>query len=377
MLPPVSGRGLRLWGGVVGLSVSLVLGIGCRPSPASKLAKAPEFDAEGQSKCAVQKSPERPLIVEWPSADRLALEAKLRRQAIVVHYDGCDMELLSGCSAPGTYRYTGTNLQEHTTVIREVDELYASIPIYAAKFEGQLATEGQLNVRMAMVGRYETDRHQVQMHELKGDCSEATHIVRGAVAGAFEFYAGADAEVGAGVGALGAETQGTSRATKQDITSAGDREKCTGAATTDTAPPEGCGALIRIEVAPVVFPPGHQREVQAKREDGEPSDGLSPLFWVGAVVAGAGLAVFAISGASAASQTSDLKDACPNDVCPPDQQDNLDSARTAATVSTVSLVFGGVGLGLMGVGLATSDLSGGNSSSRTGFLGQPGALWTW
>src|SRR4051794_24492206 len=38
--------------------------------------KLPTFETPGQSKCSVTSSQSRPLIVEWPSADRGALEAQ-------------------------------------------------------------------------------------------------------------------------------------------------------------------------------------------------------------------------------------------------------------------------------------------------------------
>ena len=53
---------------------------GCGGSTAaSELAKAPEFNPKGQTKCSIAASQARPLIVEWPSTDRGDLEAAAKK----------------------------------------------------------------------------------------------------------------------------------------------------------------------------------------------------------------------------------------------------------------------------------------------------------
>jgi len=69
--------------------------------------------------------------------------------------------------------------------------------------------------------------------------------------GAFDFYAGADASVGAGasVGAIGAGAK--SQSSRETLTKNGDPESCAKATPDDKSPPAECGALIRIEVVPL------------------------------------------------------------------------------------------------------------------------------
>src|SRR5258708_54656 len=81
----------------------------------------------------------RPLIGEWPSADRAALESQARRGTVVVHYVGCEMEVLRQCTAPGAYAYAPTTRQRDKIAIRDADELYANLPLGAAALEGKLA----------------------------------------------------------------------------------------------------------------------------------------------------------------------------------------------------------------------------------------------
>jgi hypothetical protein len=46
----------------------------------------------------VRKSQDKPLIVEWPSAERVEPESEMQDGLVVVRYDGCT----ACCSAPGS-----------------------------------------------------------------------------------------------------------------------------------------------------------------------------------------------------------------------------------------------------------------------------------
>ena len=221
---------------------------------ASEIAKPPGFDPSGQTKCAVAKSQTRPLIVEWPSADRGDLEAQARDGLVVVRYSGCDMTLLPRCKAPGAYRYAAFTRKDDRITIRDADELYANVPLGAAKLEGKLASKGELNVSMTLVGKYVADRYDVPRDELEGDCELATHVVSSLTAGAFEFFAGADAEAGGSATAFGAGAGAKSQTQRELLNRDGDKAACLKATRADKEPPEGCGALLRLEVMPVGAP---------------------------------------------------------------------------------------------------------------------------
>lgn len=222
--------------------------LGCSPggNAASQLLAEPEFAPKGQTKCKVKASQAKPLIVEWPPADRGELEDRMRDGVVVVSYDGCEMRVLSHCQAPVRYSYRPITLKRDRIRIQNEDELWSTIPLGAAKFEGKLATAGELNVRMTMVGRYSADRPLIRQGELTGACDGATHALVGATVGAFEFFAGADAEVGAGVEIARAGVGAGSKASRETLTQDGELTACEDAAS--KAPPEGCGALLRVEV---------------------------------------------------------------------------------------------------------------------------------
>ena len=235
-------------------AILLAMGVvSCGPGVLTEnLAKPPEFDPKGQAKCGVAKSQAEPLIVEWPDAARGKLESQVRRGVVAVRYVGCDMQVLGRCTAPGKYGYASLNPKKSRVKIRNADELYASIPAYAVKFEGTLARAGELNVEMTIVGRDEADRSSVRVEDLHGDCDGATHVVTGLSVGAFEFFAGADARAGVGASAGDVGAGAKSMSSRETLNADGQEEACRKAAAADTIPPYGCGALLGLEVQPIV-----------------------------------------------------------------------------------------------------------------------------
>lgn len=223
-------------------------------TPASDLAKPPEYTPAGEAKCKVTKSQGKPLVVEWPSGDRAELEARTRNGVVVVRYSGCELRILPECSAKGAYVYMPVTPKSDLVTIRDQDELYANIPVGAAGLEGTLKKTGQLNVSTTTVGRYVAYPSAAYRDELQGACAGATHIISGFTVGAFEFFAGADASVAGGASVLGAGVGASSKAQRSTLSSDGDARACRGAPAGPNAPPTDCGALIRLETAEILAP---------------------------------------------------------------------------------------------------------------------------
>ncbi len=245
----------RLWSAQ---AAGLMLLSGClgacgafgEPAEPSSLATPPDFEPPGgQSKCNLSASQMRPLIVEWSAADRAALEVLKSRGPVVVRYEGCEMEILPRCRVPGSYRYIATTRKSERVVIQNQDELYANLPVGAVKLEGKLERAGRLDVTMNVVGQYDAEDVSVRRDALEGDCSEATHVVAGLTVGAFAFTAGASASAGGGADVLGAGVGAEKGLQRELLSSDGDVSACETATRTDTAPPPGCGALLRVAVA--------------------------------------------------------------------------------------------------------------------------------
>jgi hypothetical protein len=168
-------RTLLLVSAVLG---AMSFGTGCRGrNLASGLADTPTV--EGQARCGVTKSQARPLIIEWPSSDRGALEGLVERGGglVAVRYEGCEMELVRRCEVAGDYRYTGVEPKRDDQMFRSADELYAKIPLGAAQLEAELERHGALALEMTVVGHYEAAREQVTRAELRGACERATHVI--------------------------------------------------------------------------------------------------------------------------------------------------------------------------------------------------------
>lgn len=239
---------------VAAAGLILTAGSGCpkKGTPSDQLATSPDLATQtGQAKCGVKASAAKPLVVEWPAADRAALEARANKNLVAVRYQGCEMEVLTSCSVQGVYGYQGLNQKREGVRIKSVDELYAQLPVGAVALEGKLERAGQLNVDMVIVGRKEADRYEFSERDLEGRCDDATHVITGLTVGAFSFYAGASAEVGAGVkvGNIGA---GASSGTEREVLKEdGNADACAAANQSDPDAPQGCGALLRVEVVPI------------------------------------------------------------------------------------------------------------------------------
>ncbi|MBI4954278.1 MAG: hypothetical protein HY908_19795, partial [Myxococcales bacterium] len=229
--------------------VPLVAGCGAG-NLASQLAEAPSFEPSGQTKCQVQKSHDRPLIVEWPAAERADLETLARRGLIAVRYPGCDMRVLRQCRVSGRYAYAGITRKEERVAIRTADELYAAMPLSALRLESKLAKNGELDVAMTIVGKLEAPASGAAP-VLSGDCTGVTHLVTAITVGAFEFSSGAGADVGAEASFLAAGAGAKSSARRELLNRDGDAAACARSGASDAAPPDGCGAFLRLEVEPV------------------------------------------------------------------------------------------------------------------------------
>ena len=220
------------------------LAMGCSRLAAPAL-DAPDYEPTDQAKSRAHKTRDKPLVIEWPSAERAELEARMKHGTVVVQYNGEVMRMLPACKAPGSYAYTAVTPKHEALTITNEDELHATLPFGAARFEGELASSGSLKVDMTLVGRYAATDDAVAV---AGDCRGATHVISAATVGAFKLYAGADARGDASFIGMGAG----SRAEKTSLAEDGDKAACSEG--NSDAPPDGCRAILRVELVRVVTP---------------------------------------------------------------------------------------------------------------------------
>jgi hypothetical protein len=81
-------------------------------------------------------------------------------------------------------------------------------------------------------------------------------------------------------------------------------------------------------------------------------------------VGAAGLATGGVLGLMALQRHGELKDSCPNNVCAPEKQDDLDGARKLGNVSTIAFAVGGAGVALGTVLFFTATPSSADHAAR-------------
>jgi hypothetical protein len=235
-------------------ALALISFAGCRKGNlAGQTAQttAPTLNAARPSRCGYSNRASKPLVVDWPAAERAALESRAMQGPVAVHWEGCEIEVLTTCNGVGDYAYAGLNPKQETVRIKNADELYANLPVGAASLEGKLERFGSLEVDMTVIGRKEADHFDFPRDELAGRCERATHVVTGLTVGAFTFSAGQGAALGgsAQMGNAGAGAQSSS--SSELLNTDGDRDACVKASQNDFEPPPGCGSLLRVELVPV------------------------------------------------------------------------------------------------------------------------------
>ncbi len=237
---------------------------------------APTYEQGKASKCGIRHSASKPLVVDWPSAERAALEGRAKQGLVPVRWQGCEIEVLTTCRARGEYGYVGLNPKQETVRINTADELYANLPVGAASLEGKLDRHGSLEVDMTVIGRMDSERYDFHRTELEGRCEQATHVITGLTVGAFTFTAGAGAEVSAGADFRGAGAGAASRSERELLNTDGDLAACAQATQADYAPPAGCGALLRVELVPIegtkVVGAGDAEDASTRPKDGGGGD---------------------------------------------------------------------------------------------------------
>ena len=214
----------------------------------------PPLDASSIAgpRCQVTQSHTRPLIVEWPASDRMDLETMLHDgEGIVVRYSGCELELLRNCRAKGGYRYVAGTRQDEEVVIHDADELFAKMPLGAANLEAVVSQGKELDVKLSVVGKHVFGESRVRLRDLRGaECGGATHVVVGLTVGSFEMSAKSMRSAGADVGVVRGKTSGRTEVLRQ----AGSASACDQSTPSDPTPPDGCGAMLRLELGQLECP---------------------------------------------------------------------------------------------------------------------------
>jgi hypothetical protein len=105
------------------------------------------------------------------------------------------------------------------------------------------------------------------------------------------------------------------------------------------------------------------------------------LTYGGFAVGVVGIGVGAVTGLMSIGKVNDVKAKCPNDVCSPALQADIDSAKSLGTISTIAFIAGGVGVGVGIIGLVLQGKQAEEpppgTSAKTTFTLHPNVGPTW
>lgn len=212
-------------------------------------------EATGRQTALVVSGPTEPMIVDWDPQSRTDLEAAMKSGVAVVSFSPKGLQLLKDCKVDGKYGFVGVTTKYQMVQLENSAEVQANLPLAGATIIAKLGAEfGQsktLDVAMAMVGKKRTTWHHVTAEDLQGDCSRATHIVRGATVGAFVLETGTKGKVRASAEVLGAGAAHQSATSKNVHNADGSLDACKLATSESNDPPSQCSALIRLELDPI------------------------------------------------------------------------------------------------------------------------------
>jgi TPR repeat protein len=133
------------------------------------------------------------------------------------------------------------------------DNIQASFGGVSWAVGGSLERDAKLDLSYMLVGKQSTILTSLHEKELEGGdfCKGATHFVKRADVGAFAYATGTRVAAGMSAKAFGQGASGSSENKEVRTRRDGDPATCKGSKLADEKAPEGCGAAIRVSLAPI------------------------------------------------------------------------------------------------------------------------------
>lgn len=238
------------------LALALVSLMGCSAGGAAERVR-PDDPTYAQAMDVVLEFGERPrlLVVDWEAETRVDLEVAMKRGVAVMALDASGPHLLD-CTMAGDYTFMGTTRKERVVRLLNGSEVAANLPLHgaglAASLEGEFSRGTTLDVALSMVGKTTTAARRARRSQLRGECDGATHIVRSATLGAFAMSTGTQATIRTAAELFEYGAKANSESSREIHNTDGDLEACKTSSPNADAPPDRCGAPLRLELAPVV-----------------------------------------------------------------------------------------------------------------------------
>ncbi|HEY5926503.1 MAG TPA: tetratricopeptide repeat protein [Kofleriaceae bacterium] len=195
------------------------------------------------------------MVVDWTPEMRGDIEVAMKEGLALVAYDCASVKLVPACALGGEYGYIGTTRREKKIEMNSKDEVAANLPVgglsWLSDLGGKFGRESSLVAQLVMVGKRSSAKKSAERSELSGDCGGATHFVRATTVGAFVVATGSKADLAASAKILGKGASGSSSSATKIEAQDGDLESCTKSTTDGKAPPDQCGAVVRVELEPI------------------------------------------------------------------------------------------------------------------------------
>jgi hypothetical protein len=256
---------MRHRGAVLLCILALAPTAGCGGTRASSREAAMSSTFAGKNKCQAEAH-DRPFVVEWDATDIASFENRAAKDVVFVHYEGCKLEVVDGCSddsVPGRYgsyappRWTSGGVEKVS--IDDSADLYAKLPLGVATFGGEVERGVKLDMEYYVSGVATATRSTIHRGALKDNpaCADATHFVYAFNLGAFEIRANETAREGAGASVQGVGVGAGHRRSEATEKRAGVLSACAGSTAGDS---DKCRVPIRLALKAIKPGEGPVRE---------------------------------------------------------------------------------------------------------------------
>jgi hypothetical protein len=240
----------------LGVAFGLVVAVvtACTPpvNPAGDPLKTPSTkDAFEGTQCDAVRPQTEPDLMGWDPGSRAKLDRLRRSGVVAVRYEakGCnvEMELLASCIGPtAKYAFSPYSANERK-VAHNAAELFAALPLGAARLSGQVKGNRSLRTDYMLAGQYALPPDATyKRDDLRGtDCARATHVISAVYVGAFAMVAGDQRSVEGSATVFGARAGGKSAADVEVIGDEGDADACK-ASQKDAKESDRCAVPLRV-----------------------------------------------------------------------------------------------------------------------------------
>ena len=264
-------RSWKLGGGALACGAVLAA-CGGPAVPAVTSDEAMESTFAGSHKCEAD-SHDRPFIIEWDATDIARFENRAAKDVVFVRYEGCELEVIDGCSddaLPGRYgtysppQWTSGSVEKMS--IDNTAELAAKLPLGVATLSGKVERGVKLEMHYHVSGVATATRDVMHRGNLKTNdaCAKATHFVYAYNLGAFKVDSLETGSDSAGADVKGVGVSGESTRSTKSEKSSGDISKCSGTTALDS---DKCKVPIRLSLRKLQ--PGKGPEIEAAKDADE------------------------------------------------------------------------------------------------------------